>query len=72
MWQLLRRARIDRRSSRSMKLEDPKPRRMRGSEASQTKESKDMRQESMPASFWSVLAGRHGRLSFAQEIVVTH
>ena len=45
MRQLLRRARIDRRSSRSMKLEDPEPRRMRGSEVSQTKESKDMRQE---------------------------
>ena len=62
---------IDRRSSRSMKLEDPN-RAIQGGEASQTKESEDMRQESMPVSSHSVLARRYGRPGFEAEIVVTH
>ena len=63
---------IDRRSSRSMKLEDPKPKAIQGGEVSQTKESEDMRQESMPVSSHSVLVRRYGRPGFEAEIVVTH
>ena len=55
-----------------MKLEDPKPKAIQGGEVSQTKESEDMRQESMPVSSHSVLVRRYGRPGFEAEIVVTH